>query len=100
MIPPMIITTDELQIVIGYWDDTIHVGVWIAIILVTIIALNSFFVGGYGEAEFIFASTFPNRLSRRERAGSELTIRSPGFKIITIIGLLILALILDLGGGP
>ncbi|KAI5850148.1 amino acid permease/ SLC12A domain-containing protein [Tricharina praecox] len=66
------------SVIIGYWDDTIHVGVWIAIILIVIIALNSFVVGGYGEAEFIFAS----------------------FKIITIIGLLILALILNLGGGP
>lgn len=66
------------SVIIGYWDTTVHIGVWIAIILLVIIALNSFVVGGYGEAEFIFAS----------------------FKIVTIIGLLILALILDLGGGP
>ncbi|CCX05078.1 amino acid permease/ SLC12A domain-containing protein [Pyronema domesticum] len=66
------------SVIIGYWDDTIHVGVWIAIILVVIAALNAFVVGGYGEAEFIFAS----------------------FKVITIIGLLILAIIIDLGGGP
>lgn len=66
------------SIVIGYWDDSVHVGVWIAIILVVIVALNSFVVGGYGEAEFIFAS----------------------FKILTILGLLLLAFILALGGGP
>ena len=44
--------------VIGYWDrdGVVHVAVWITIILVTIAALNSFVVGGYGEAEFIFAS--------------------------------------------
>jgi amino acid transporter len=42
--------------VIGYWDDTINVGIWIALILVIILALNIFVVGGYGEAEFIFAS--------------------------------------------
>jgi amino acid transporter len=46
----------RFQVIIGYWDDTIHVGVWIAIILVVIAALNAFVVGGYGEAEFIFAS--------------------------------------------
>jgi amino acid transporter len=47
------------QVVIGYWDNTIHVGVWIAVILIVIVALNSFVVGGYGEAEFIFASESP-----------------------------------------
>ncbi|KAF8544723.1 amino acid permease/ SLC12A domain-containing protein [Trichophaea hybrida] len=68
------------EISAAYWilGNTIHVGVWIAVILIVIIALNSFVVGGYGEAEFIFAS----------------------FKVVTIIGLLILAVILDLGGGP
>jgi yeast amino acid transporter len=40
--------------------------------------LNIFAVAIYGEAEFCFAS----------------------IKIVTIVGLLILALILDLGGGP
>lgn len=43
-----------------------------------IVAINIYSVGIYGEAEFWFAS----------------------IKIITIIGLLILALILALGGGP
>lgn len=43
-----------------------------------ILCLNIFAVSIYGEAEFIFAS----------------------IKIITIVGLLIMALCLDLGGGP
>lgn len=43
-----------------------------------VICLNIFAVSIYGEAEFIFAS----------------------IKIITIVGLLILALVIDLGGGP
>lgn len=47
-------------------------------ILVVVIALNVVAVAIYGEAEFIFAA----------------------IKIITIVGLLILALVLDLGGGP
>lgn len=42
------------------------------------LCLNIFAVSIYGEAEFVFAS----------------------LKIITIVGLLILSLIIDLGGGP
>ena len=51
---------------------------WITIILVLILCLNLFAVSIYGEAEFCFAAV----------------------KIITIVGLILLALILDLGGGP
>ncbi|KAK3315696.1 amino acid permease/ SLC12A domain-containing protein [Apodospora peruviana] len=67
-------------IVIGYWEGAqdINVAVWISIILVLIIALNIFAVSIYGEAEFIFASV----------------------KIITIVGLLLMAFIVDLGGNP
>lgn len=43
-----------------------------------VVALNVFTVSIYGEAEFVFAS----------------------IKIITIIGLIIFAIIVDLGGGP
>lgn len=43
-------------IVIQYWDDSVPVAVWITIILAVIVALNSFVVSGYGEAEFIFCS--------------------------------------------
>ena len=49
-----------------------------ALILILVICLNIFAVAIYGEAEFIFASV----------------------KIITIVGLLIMAFIVDLGGGP
>ncbi|EGP91209.1 unnamed protein product [Zymoseptoria tritici ST99CH_1A5] len=65
-------------VVIGFWNDSINQAIWISIILVIIIALNIFAVSIYGEAEFAFAS----------------------IKIVTIIGLLILAFIIDLGGGP
>ena len=49
-----------------------------AIIIVLVLCLNIFAVAIYGEAEFIFAS----------------------IKIITIIGLLLMAFIVMLGGGP
>lgn len=65
-------------VVIGYWNDTINQAAWISILIVIIICLNIFAVSIYGEAEFCFAS----------------------LKIVTIVGLLILALVIDLGGGP
>ena len=51
---------------------------WISLIIVLVICLNIFAVQIYGEAEFCFAS----------------------IKIITIVGLIIFAFIIDLGGGP
>ena len=66
------------SIVINYWPNDIHIAVWISIMLVVIVALNFAPVSMYAETEFWFA----------------------GIKIIMIIGLLILALILMLGGGP
>ncbi|KAG0137509.1 amino acid permease/ SLC12A domain-containing protein [Tuber indicum] len=65
-------------LLIEYWTDDVNKAVWIVIILVVIFLLNIFVVEGYGEAEFIFASV----------------------KIITIIGLLFLAIVLFFGGGP
>ena len=65
---------------IQFWNgaEGINVAAWISIIIVVVVALNVFVVAIYGEAEFIFAS----------------------IKIITIVGLLIFAFIIDLGGGP
>ena len=51
---------------------------WISVILPIIFVLNFVAVSVYGEAEFVFAS----------------------IKIVTIIGLLILGLVIDLGGAP
>ena len=69
-------------IVIQFWTGSgpgsINPAAWIAIIWVLVVCLNIFAVSIYGEAEFIFASV----------------------KIITIIGLLILAFAIDLGAGP
>lgn len=68
------------SLVIQFWHGAEHINVaaWISIIIVVVFCLNIFAVAIYGEAEFIFASV----------------------KIITIVGLLILAVVLDLGGGP
>jgi len=66
--------------IIQFWHgaDGINVAAWISIIIVVVLCLNIFAVAIYGEAEFIFAS----------------------IKIVTIVGLLLLALIIDLGGVP
>ncbi|KAK3493056.1 amino acid permease/ SLC12A domain-containing protein [Neurospora hispaniola] len=68
------------SLVIGFWEgaQSVNVAVWISIIWVVIIFLNIFAVSLYGEAEFWFAS----------------------MKLITIVGLLIMAFIVDLGGNP
>lgn len=66
--------------VIQYWvdRDRVNPGVFIAIFLVVIICINYFGIRFFGEFEFWLSS----------------------FKVIVIIGLILLSLILALGGGP
>lgn len=66
------------SIVINYWPNNVPIAVWITIMLLVVVALNLSPVGVYAEIEFWFA----------------------GIKVIMLIGLLILAVILMLGGGP
>ena len=65
---------------IQFWNGAvgINVAAWISIIIVVVVTINMFSVSIYGEAEFVFAS----------------------IKVITIIGLILFAFIVDLGGGP
>jgi yeast amino acid transporter len=63
---------------VGFWSNDINPAAWISIIIVLVVCLNIFAVSIYGEAEFVFAA----------------------LKIITIIGLLLMAFIIDLGGSP
>ncbi|KAJ4301888.1 hypothetical protein N0V90_003984 [Kalmusia sp. IMI 367209] len=65
-------------IVIDFWPNKVHIAVWITLMMILIIALNLSPVAVYAETEFWFA----------------------GVKVILITGLLILAFILALGGGP
>ncbi|KAF5313268.1 hypothetical protein D9619_003037 [Psilocybe cf. subviscida] len=66
------------SVLIGYWNHDINPAVWVAVCMVVVIVINLLGAGAYGEAEFIFAS----------------------IKVITITGLIILGIVLDLGGGP
>lgn len=63
-----------------YWVDrtTVNPGVWITIILIAIVAINYFGIRFFGEFEFWLSS----------------------FKVVTIVGVIILTLVLALGGGP
>jgi amino acid transporter len=66
------------SVLIGFWNPHINPAVWIVVCMVVVIFINMLGAGAYGEAEFIFAS----------------------IKVITITGLIILGIVLDLGGGP
>jgi yeast amino acid transporter len=67
-------------LVISYWvdRDTVNPGVWITIFLLTILCINYFGIRFFGEFEFWLSS----------------------FKVITIIGLMIMSFCFTLGGGP
>ncbi|OBT84449.1 hypothetical protein VE02_06433 [Pseudogymnoascus sp. 03VT05] len=66
------------SLIIEYWDPPVHKAVWLTLIGLIIIVLNCFPVKVYGETEFWFAS----------------------LKVISILGLLVMAVCLVLGGGP
>ncbi|EKM83723.1 hypothetical protein AGABI1DRAFT_110353 [Agaricus bisporus var. burnettii JB137-S8] len=67
-------------VLVAFWDRelTVNPAVWVAVTMVVVIIINFLGAGAYGEAEFIFSS----------------------IKVITIVGLIILGIVLDLGGGP
>ncbi|THG96600.1 hypothetical protein EW026_g5266 [Hermanssonia centrifuga] len=65
-------------VLINYWNHTVNDAAWITIFLFIAVAINTLGARAYGETEFAFAS----------------------IKVITITGLIILGIVLDLGGGP
>ncbi|BFZ60735.1 hypothetical protein YB2330_001786 [Saitoella coloradoensis] len=67
------------SIVIQYWDpNDDHLAIYITVMLGTALLINLFGAGAYGEAEFWCAI----------------------IKVVAIVGLIILGVVLDLGGGP
>ncbi|TDZ19841.1 Dicarboxylic amino acid permease [Colletotrichum orbiculare MAFF 240422] len=63
---------------VQFWNDSVNPAVWITIFLIFIIVINFCGVRLYGETEVVFAS----------------------LKIMTIVGLIIGGLVINLGGGP
>ncbi|QKX64118.1 uncharacterized protein TRUGW13939_11291 [Talaromyces rugulosus] len=79
----IIVTPNQLTagaLVIKFWDPDgrVNAGVWITIFLVLIVSINYFGIQFFGEFEFWLSS----------------------FKVIVILGLILLSFILMLGGGP
>lgn len=64
--------------IINFWHPGVNNAVWITMCLVVAVGINMSGVGVYGETEFMFAS----------------------IKVVTIVALIILGIVLDLGGGP
>ncbi|PLW57964.1 hypothetical protein PCANC_00766 [Puccinia coronata f. sp. avenae] len=65
-------------VLINYWITSVNNSVWIIIALLVVISINSCGSKLYGEFEFWLSS----------------------IKLVTIVGLIVLGIILDLGGGP
>ncbi|PWN47070.1 hypothetical protein IE53DRAFT_382405 [Violaceomyces palustris] len=77
----LVVTANNINagaLVISYWNNSLSGGIWISMIIVLIIAINFAGPKGFGEFEFWLSLV----------------------KIITMTGLILLLLILDLGGGP
>ncbi|KAM0359484.1 hypothetical protein ACHAPZ_004854 [Fusarium culmorum] len=66
-----------VSVVIQYWEGAqgVNVAVWITTLIVLVTCINLFAVSVYGEVEFYFA----------------------GIKVIAIVGLILLAFLIDLG---
>ncbi|EIN12719.1 hypothetical protein PUNSTDRAFT_111114 [Punctularia strigosozonata HHB-11173 SS5] len=67
------------SVVIQYWDtNDDHLGIYVAVLLVGVVTINIVGVKYFGEFEFWFAA----------------------LKILTVVGLILVALVIDLGGAP
>ncbi|KAH8809306.1 AAT family amino acid transporter [Xylogone sp. PMI_703] len=66
------------SIVIDFWHNTVPVAVWITVLFVPMVVINCLPVRFYGETEFVFGA----------------------IKLTTILGLILLMFIIDLGGAP
>jgi len=77
----LVVTPNNINacgVVIQYWTTKVNLAVWMVIFIVLIFAVNLLGVRVFGELEFWFSS----------------------IKVITLIGLLLLGIIIDLGGNP
>lgn len=66
------------SITIKYWNTNINPAVWVSIFYLVVLVINFIGARGYGEGEFIFGST----------------------KLIMIVGFIIMAIVINVGGGP
>ncbi|KZV99166.1 hypothetical protein EXIGLDRAFT_726231 [Exidia glandulosa HHB12029] len=77
----LVVTPNNINaagVVIRYWTEKVHTAVWMVIFIAFIFVVNLLGVRVFGELEFWFSS----------------------LKVITLIGLLLMGIIIDLGGNP
>ncbi|KAH7107279.1 dicarboxylic amino acid permease [Auriculariales sp. MPI-PUGE-AT-0066] len=77
----LIVTPNNINaagVVIRYWTSSVHMAIWMSIFIVFIFVINLLGVRVFGELEFWFSS----------------------LKVLTLIGLLFMSIIIDLGGNP
>jgi yeast amino acid transporter len=117
MCPQVIILPAELSaaaVLINYWNHDINNAVWITICMVVVVAIN--LLGA--SAPFFFFSlslslipVLQRHMGPLDTLGTTLTIADEflsretefwfcSIKVLTITGLIILGIVLDLGGGP
>lgn len=65
-------------VLVNYWNKSINNAVWITIFFAVVLSINFLGTRAFGECEFWFAS----------------------IKVLTIVGLIILGVVIDLGGSP
>ncbi|KAH7131611.1 amino acid permease/ SLC12A domain-containing protein [Dactylonectria estremocensis] len=63
---------------ISYWNESLPKAIFVAIFLITIVVINLFGIKAYGEAEFVFSIV----------------------KVTAIIGFILLAIVINIGGQP
>lgn len=63
---------------ISYWNESLPKAIFVAIFLITIVLINLFGIKAYGEAEFVFSIV----------------------KVTAIIGFILLAIVINIGGQP
>ncbi|KAK7693614.1 hypothetical protein QCA50_003183 [Cerrena zonata] len=77
----LIVTPNNINaagVVIQYWTQKVHIAVWMVIFIAFIFLVNLLGVRVFGELEFWFSS----------------------IKVVTLVGLLIMGIVIDLGGNP
>ncbi|ESK82573.1 dicarboxylic amino acid permease [Moniliophthora roreri MCA 2997] len=77
----LIVTPNNINaagVVVQYWNESVHIAVWMVVFIAFIFIVNLLGVRVFGELEFWFSS----------------------IKVIALIGLLLMGIIIDLGGNP
>lgn len=87
------------SLVVTYWTSAVPTAAWITIFIVLIVVLNLLGIKLFGEIEVLLPLT-TRSLSCLLTCSSFLQFWASFLKIVTLAGLILLGLIIDLGGVP